>query len=107
MRETGYVSRIYANNISRIFCDKLRTCSNSFRLFAESVVEGGGGGGVVGGVPPLGQVQTGQDTGLAGHSRVDLVVGQHHGVYLNYTLFSYIVGLFYQPVSHHHFQIQL
>ena len=56
--------------------------SSSFRLFAESVVEGGGGGGVVGSVPPLGQVQAGQDAGLAGHSRVDLVVGQHHGVHL-------------------------
>ena len=38
---------------------------------------------MVGSVSPLGEVQSGQDTGLAGNPGVDLVVGQHHGVDLN------------------------
>ena len=38
---------------------------------------------MVGGVPPLGQVDLGQDAGLAGHPGVDLVVWQDHGVDLD------------------------
>ena len=43
----------------------------------------GAGGGVEGGVPPLGQVDLGQDAALAGHAGVDLVIGQDHGVDLD------------------------
>ena len=43
----------------------------------------GSGGRVEGGVPPLREVNLGQDSALARNSRVDLVVGQDHGVDLN------------------------
>jgi hypothetical protein len=36
-----------------------------------------------GDVLPLGEVDAGQQAGLAGHPRVDVVVGQHHGVHLH------------------------
>jgi len=71
----------------RLYCgdsDKIVAVSPPLPLLlAEPIMEGAGGGCVVGGVAPLGQVEAGQDAGLAGHSRVDLVVGQHHGVHLN------------------------
>ena len=70
----------------RLYCgdsDKIVAVSPPLPLLlAEPIMEGAGGGCVVGGVAPLGQVEAGQDAGLAGHSRVDLVVGQHHGVHL-------------------------
>ena len=37
---------------------------------------------MVGGVPPLVEVDAREDAGLAGHAGVDLVVGKHHHVHL-------------------------
>jgi len=56
--------------------------SSSSSAFEEA------GGGVEGRVSPLLEVNALEDTAFAGHARVDLVIGQHHGINLQIFAFK-------------------
>ncbi len=58
----------------------------TFRFFGSSLwlflASDESGRGVEGGVSPLAEVDALEDAALAGDARVDVVVGQDHGVHL-------------------------
>ena len=60
---------------------KSLSLQNLLFLFSKSMSKAAGSG-MVGGVLPLGQINSGEYTGLAGNPRVDLMIRQHHSIHL-------------------------